>query len=200
MRDHDNIANVATFAPDYMGFIFYEKSPRFVGADFRIPASLPSTINRVGVFVDEDPDTVLAKASVIGFDHIQLHGNEPVDQCRKLRSAGLKVIKVFSVDDSFDFAETGRFRNHVDYFLFDTRGKYFGGNAKKFNWEILKLYNQEVPFFLSGGLSTENVGSISMLAEMNLYALDINSGVEEYPGMKSVKKIDQLLSKVKNNR
>jgi phosphoribosylanthranilate isomerase len=200
MRDHDNIADVATFAPDYMGFIFYEKSPRFVGADFRIPVSLPSSINRVGVFVNEDPGAVVAKASTIGFDHIQLHGNEPVGQCRELRSHGLKVIKVFSVDDSFDFADTSRFRDHVDYFLFDTRGQYFGGNAKKFNWEILKQYDQEVPFFLSGGLSAENIGSISMLVEMNLYALDINSGVEEYPGMKSMKKIDEILSKVKEDR
>lgn len=198
MRDVDNIMQIASFNPDYLGFIFYPASPRFVGEDFKLPEDLPSTIQRVGVFVNETTEKIIEKAKNIGLDYIQLHGSEPLQQAVELKDYGIKVIKVFSVDDAFNFSVTKPYVPIVDYFLFDTKGKYFGGNAKAFNWEVLKNYDQEIPFFLSGGLSPENVSAVSSLKGMNLHALDLNSGIEETPGVKSTEKLKSLLTNLEH--
>ena len=197
MRDVDNILQVASFSPDYLGFILYPSSPRFVGEEFKMPEHLPLSIKRVGVFVNETTENIQQKTQVLGFDYIQLHGNEPLQQSLDLKDKGLKVIKVFSLDNDFNFNITKPYVPVVDYFLFDAKGRFFGGNAKTFNWEILKHYDQEVPFFLSGGLSAENIAEVSILKEMNLHALDVNSGVEETPGVKSTEKLNAFLTKLK---
>ena len=196
MRDHSNIMDVATLGPEYMGFIFYDKSPRFVGDGFRLPPSIPSSIKKVGVFVNETIKGIADRASSTGFEIVQLHGNETADQCARLKDKGLKVIKVFSVDEDFDFKDAKAFKKHVDFFLFDTKGKLYGGNAKTFNWALLNKYDQEVPFFLSGGLSAANIAQLGNVANMNLHALDLNSGVELSPGMKSIEKVEAVLTAI----
>ena len=200
MRDAENIRQVADLGPDYMGFIFYPPSPRFVGADFRLLEESPAHIVRVGVFVNATNDEIKKQAMAIGFDHVQLHGSESVQQAASLADAGFKVIKVFSVDDTFDFAATKKYVSVVDYFLFDTKGKFHGGNARTFNWNVLQRYDQDVPFFLSGGISTENMNDITSLAGMNLFALDVNSGVEESPGVKSLTKLKAIFDGVERIR
>ena len=192
MRDAENILQVAALQPAYMGFIFYPKSPRYVGDDFQIPANFPSAILKVGVFVNETTDQILKQVTRLGLSYVQLHGDESVDQVRSLYESGVKVIKVFSVDDGFDFTVTKPYREIVDYFLFDTKGKYYGGNAKVFDWTVLKQYDQEVPFFLSGGIGPDNAANIEALSGMNLHALDVNSGVESKPGLKDPGKIEKL--------
>jgi phosphoribosylanthranilate isomerase len=192
MRDHENIMDVATLSPQYFGFIFYAKSPRFVGEEFLLPENFPRVIKKVGVFVNEENATILLKAKKLGLDLIQLHGNESVAQAEELKASGLGVIKVFSVHDEFGFKETTTFRKAVDYFLFDTKGKFYGGNAEAFNWDILRKYDQETPFFLSGGLSPENVHNVNDILSMNIHALDLNSGVEFSPGLKSLEKIKNI--------
>lgn len=198
MRDADNIREVAALSPNYLGFIFYPKSPRFVGNEFKISASLPSSITRVGVFVNESTQFILMKSKSAGFTVVQLHGNESPDQAAALKDSGLQVVKVFSVGDDFNFAVTKPYESSSDYFLFDTKGKLFGGNAKTFNWNILNQYDQQVPFFLSGGLSFENLHGIKDLQQMNLHALDLNSGVELLPGLKDPAKIQQTQELVNN--
>ncbi len=192
MRNHENIMKVATLGPQYFGFIFYAKSPRFVGEEFSLPKNFPAAIKKVGVFVNEGNATILFKAKKLGLDFIQLHGNEKVAQADELKAAGLGVIKVFSVNDDFTFDETIPFKKTVDYFLFDTKGKFYGGNAETFNWNILKKYDQDTPFFLSGGLSPENVHNVNDILNMNVHALDLNSGVELGPGIKSLEKIKSI--------
>jgi phosphoribosylanthranilate isomerase len=197
MRDSKNILEVAALRPDYMGFIFYEKSPRYVGGDFAIPTGFPKTIKRVGVFVNEQVEIVKAFSIKHQLDYVQLHGHESVEECIELRQEGIGVIKVFSVDAHFDFKTTIPFENCVDYFLFDTKGKFYGGNAATFDWGLLNSYNQAVPFFLSGGLNEQNILEIKNLQEMNLHAIDVNSGVELLPGIKNtdqIKKIKDSLS------
>ncbi len=196
MRDSENITQVTTLGPDYMGFIFYSPSPRYVGADFKLLDKMAAPITRVGVFVNAGNDEILEQSRIVGFDHVQLHGNEGVEQAAALRDSGLKVIKVFSVDDDFDFMRTKQFVRVVDFFLFDTKGKLHGGNARAFDWKVLSRYDQEVPFFLSGGISPENVNDITSLEGMNLYALDVNSGVEESPGLKDLKKLKTVFDAV----
>lgn len=194
MRDPENIVEVASLRPQYMGFIFYPKSPRFVGANFVIPPNVPSYIKRVGVFVNETSPVILEKSKALSLDFVQLHGGESAEQCAELKEAGLGIVKVFSIADDFDFNVTRAYKKAADYFLFDTKGKYHGGNAKPFNWKVLADYDQEIPFFLSGGLSPENLNSLGDLLKMNLHALDLNSGVEKHPGMKDVEKIRTIVT------
>ena len=197
MRDAENIAAVASLGPQYLGFIFYPKSPRFVGENFDIPANLPASIASVGVFVNESSAVIMAKRKSSKLDFVQLHGNESPAQCDELKATGLGVIKVFSIDDKFNFDVTKPYRDVVDYFLFDTKGKYYGGNANTFNWKILSKYDQAVPFFLSGGLSPDNANTLGDIQKMNLHALDLNSGVEISPGLKDLKKVETIISSYK---
>lgn len=191
MRDPANIAEVAALQPDYMGFIFYDKSPRFVGDDFEMPTALPSS-KRVGVFVNEETQRIVDTITRHKLDFIQLHGHESSEQCHELKVKGVKIIKAFSIDKDFDFNSIKPYANFVSYLLFDTKGTYFGGNAKKFDWTLLQKYDQQIPFFLSGGISADNVSAIKEMDELNVHAIDVNSGVEVSPGLKDVKKIKEL--------
>lgn len=192
MRHEENILAVAELFPDYMGFIFYEGSRRFVGKDFTIPAEFPSAIKRIGVFVNESTQEILRLADKHALDFIQLHGSESVEQCAEIRKKGLGVIKAFAVAQDFDFNNVLPFEKVVDYFLFDTKGKDFGGQGVPFDWNILKRYDQRVSFFLSGGISPVNVTGVSALKGMNLHALDVNSGVEQEVGIKDVELVKKL--------
>ena len=198
MRDAGNILQVASLHPDYMGFIFYPQSPRFIGKDFTLPKEFPNTIKRVGVFVNESTDRIKALVKNLDLDFVQLHGNESVEDCSDLKSSGVGVIKVFSVGSDFDFQITKPYQPVVDFFLFDTKGKLFGGNAKTFDWSILQNYDQKIPFFLSGGLSEDNISAIASLSKMNIHALDLNSGIEIEPGIKSIERLGRYKQELKN--
>jgi phosphoribosylanthranilate isomerase len=192
MRDPENILQVSQLQPDYMGFIFYSKSPRFVNEHFTIPENLSSSIKRVGVFVNQSTEKILQKIKLFHLDYIQLHGHETIEQIEELKSHNIKIIKAFSVDDEFNFNVTVPYQPAVDFFLFDTKGKYYGGNATPFNWGVLRKYNQSVPFFLSGGLNASNIIDLSKLNDMNLHALDVNSGVEISAGMKNPEQLKAI--------
>lgn len=197
MRDPENIREVATLQPDFMGFIFYKHSPRCVPDDWMLP-EINEKILRVGIFVNEHPENILKKVKRHRLDFVQLHGDEPVLVCDKLKAAGVGVIKVFSIDRYFDFRETSRYKGSVDYFLFDTKGKYYGGNAKTFDWNILRQYSQEIPFLLSGGITLDNIQSAAKLSGMNLHAIDVNSGAEVSPGIKDVDQVKRIMENLKS--
>ncbi len=192
MRTSENILDVAKLEPDYMGFIFFKGSKRFVGVDFEIPNEFPSTIKRVGVFVDESSAEILRLVGKHRLDFVQLHGNETTEQCIWLRNSGLRIIKVFSISDNFDFQCLNPYKKIVDYFLFDTKGNYYGGNGVAFNWGLLRKYDQEIPFFLSGGIAPQNVTGINVMEGMNLHSLDVNSGVERHVGIKDLNLIEMV--------
>jgi len=196
MRDSLNIQEISSLMPDYMGFIFYGNSPRYVGDDFKLP-DFPSTIKRVGVFVNEPINLILDTIKRHQLDFAQLHGDESVRLCNKLNHEGVSVIKVFRVGDDFDFSETKEFEDVSEYFLFDTKGRNYGGNAARFNWQILTKYNQHVPFFLSGGIDLENIEEVIQLKDLNLYAVDINSGVEHSPARKDKEKVSTIINKLR---
>ncbi len=196
MSVYENILDVARLHPNYIGFIFYRGSKRYVGADFTIPPGFPYEIEKVGVFVNETTEEISRLANQHKLDLIQLHGDEPAGQCEDLRKKGFKVIKAFSIDKEFDFHTVAQYRYVVDYFLFDTKGGQYGGNGVVFNWGLLDRYDQQVPFFLSGGISPLNIAEIGLLKGMNLHAVDVNSGVEENVGIKDVKLITELYRKM----
>lgn len=193
MRDKSNILAVARLKPDYMGFIFYRKSKRFVGAGFTLPVDFPSDVQKVGVFVNEPVVNILEWVKKLPLDLVQLHGDEPPADCRELKTVGVKVIKVFSIGNEFDFGALDPYKKVVDYFMFDTKGPDYGGTGTRFDWKILEKYDQSIPFFLGGGLSSSNVERVSMLKGMNLHAVDVNSGVEVEPGLKDVAMVKQLM-------
>ena len=193
MHDSKNILEVAALNPDYMGFIFYRNSKRYVGSNFSIPETLSEKIKRVGVFVDESIENILDEVSRHKLDFVQLHGNESVEMCEKLKDK-TKVIKVFRVDELFDFNFTRQFNPCADFFLFDTKGETYGGTGRSFDWKLLRKYNQETPFFLSGGMSTDNIQSLKALDDLNIYGLDFNSRVESEPGIKNMNTLNSIFS------
>ncbi|MEM0518196.1 phosphoribosylanthranilate isomerase [Aequorivita flava] len=195
-----NIAEVAKLQPDYLGFIFYEKSPRYFDGE-EIP-QLPEGVKKVGVFVDATIDEILTTFEKYNLDVIQLHGNETKEFVLTLNMYlrlkfwdGYEVWKVFPVDDSFDFSSTRDFVKKVDAFLFDTKGHNHGGNGKTFNWEILKNYKYKTPFILSGGIGLEEIENLKKLLKTNLpiYAIDVNSKFEIEPGMKDVSTLKKFM-------
>ncbi len=182
MKHPENILEVSQLLPDYLGFIFYEKSLRnFEG---EIP-EIPNSIKKVGVFVNETEDTIISKIKKYNLDLVQLHGNESPEFCRNLKFQNIELIKVFSVDDNFDINVLEKYEIVCDYFLFDTKGKLHGGNGYTFNWDILKNYKSKKPIFLSGGIGLEEIEKIKKL-NLPLFAIDVNSKFEIEPGLKNV--------------
>lgn len=201
MKYPENILEVATLLPDYMGFIFWEKSSRYF--DGVIP-ELPASIKKVGVFVNENSSVILAKAIQHKLQAIQLHGHESVEFCldlknkiKNLKQVQIEIIKVFSVADDFDFEVLKPFETVCDYFLFDTKGKLPGGNGTTFDWKVLEKYPSSKPFFLSGGIGLEETDVLHAILTTHLpiHALDLNSKFETEPGLKD----KNLLSKFQHN-
>jgi phosphoribosylanthranilate isomerase len=187
MKYPENIIEVGALLPDYMGFIFYEKSARYF--DGRIP-ELIKTIKKTGVFVNQSLDEILEKIKKHDLQAVQLHGEESVAFCQELKNSinsKIEIIKVFSADENFDFEIIKPFETVCDYFLFDTKGKLPGGNGITFDWTILKKYNSKKPFFLSGGIGIKELKAIEEISKTNLpiYAVDINSKFEIEPGLKN---------------
>ena len=197
MKYPENMLEVGTFLPDYMGFIFWEKSARYF--DGNIP-ELPKSIKKVGVFVNASLEEILEKITKHDLQAVQLHGDESVEFCEILKKKLPKlidVIKVFSILDTFDFAVLKPYENVCDYFLFDTKGKLPGGNGTTFDWKVLEKYPSTKPFFLSGGIGLEEMEAVNEILKTNLpvYAIDVNSKFEIEPGLKNI----ELLHSFKEN-
>lgn len=194
MRNPQNIFEVGKLNPDYLGFIFYDKSPRAAipSPFFNFLYPMDFRAKRVGVFVNADFEFIKYNVEVNGLSVIQLHGDESVLEVEKLRELSVEVIKAFSVGESFDFNQLEVYKPYVDFFLFDTKGKERGGNGLQFDWSILKGYDQEIPFFLSGGIDLVNLEQLSELKGMNLHAIDVNSKFEIEPGLKDIGRLKEL--------
>ena len=188
MKFLENITDVSALLPDYLGFIFYKKSARYF--DGTIP-TLPKSIKKVGVFVNETEANILLQINKHQLDLVQLHGNEPPELCQNLKKQNVTVIKVFSVDDDFDFNVLTKYNAVCDYFLFDTKGKLHGGNGETFNWDILKKYKSKKPLFLSGGIGLHEIEQIKQL-QLPIFAIDINSKFEIEPGLKNTDLLKQI--------
>ncbi len=191
MRDLKNIEAVAACEPDYMGFIWVSKSPRYVGADFVIP-NLPAKTKAVGVFVNESTANILALSKKAGFQVVQLHGDEGQEVIDELQAAGLLVIKAVSVSTEQDVNGLDLL---PDYYLFDTKkGSQVGGTGERFDWSILEAYKLSIPYFLAGGLEEASIKEAKQLP--GLYALDFNSKLELSPGLKDLVKVKDIMQNI----
>ncbi|GGI56941.1 N-(5'-phosphoribosyl)anthranilate isomerase [Winogradskyella haliclonae] len=193
MKYQENIEAVATLQPDYLGFIFYDKSSRFF--DSKIP-ELPKTVKKTGVFVNANLDSVLQIIKIHNLQAVQLHGNESPEYCKTLKYSDVEIIKVFSINDSFDFSVLKPYEGIVNYFLFDTKGKLPGGNGYTFNWDVLKDYPSTTPYFLSGGIGLNEIENIKTFkkspASKYCYAIDVNSKFEIEPGLKHIEELEKF--------
>nr|WP_067059385.1 phosphoribosylanthranilate isomerase [Mucilaginibacter sp. L294] len=196
LRDPNNIKAVEALAPDYMGFICYDGSPRFIGAmeDDEL-VNISTNITKVGVFVNEDADSISKLIYKYKFDAIQLHGNESPAFCDMFKHE-VQVIKAFGVDENFDFAILDAYKNNVNYFLFDTKTPVHGGSGQTFDWGILDKYKLKVPFFLSGGLSLDNLEEVKKIKHPAFYGVDLNSKFELSPGLKDIDKLTQAFTTI----
>jgi len=178
---------IAQIEPDYAGFIFYNKSPRFVN---ELDVEVSSNTKKVGVFVNEDYDYILEKVTAYQLDVVQLHGDETPELCLRLNEHA-EIIKVFAGNYAINEGELKSYEPFVHYFLFDTRGKKYGGNGVSFDWEKLESLSLEKPIILSGGISFEHLNKIKTL-DINLHAIDVNSKFEIAPGLKNIELLKQL--------
>lgn len=197
MKYKDNILDVAELQPDYLGFIFYEGSKRYFNGN--IP-NLPKTIKKVGVFVNSELNDIINLIHKYDLDVVQLHGNESPEFCRILKDYKVEVIKVFCIEDAFNFSLLNPFENVCDFFLFDTKGKLPGGNGYAFNWNVLENYTSTKPFFLSGGIGLDDAKKLNDF-KMNksskyCHAIDVNSKFEIEPGNKNIKDIAKFKNEI----
>lgn len=195
MKFPDNIAAVAALEPDYLGFIFYGESKRYVGPGGpELLQPLPENIIKTGVFVNASPAHIRSAISRHQLGAVQLHGQERPEDCLELRPFAT-VIKAFGLDAGFDFSRLNAYRDAADYFLFDTRSPGHGGSGTVFDWQLLQQYTLDIPYFLSGGIGPESVAALQALHDPRLYALDLNSRFELSPGLKDT----ALLAAFKKN-
>lgn len=182
---------------DYLGFIFYDKSPRYIE-----PAKAGAIVNwlegpeKIGVFVNQPLDEVNMISKETGLDFVQLHGTETVEYCELIDKPIIKVIHVSedSTKESLK-AEVDKYDPLAEFFLFDTKvGDQWGGTGKTFDWSILNDITEK-PFFLSGGLNSQNVANA--IEFVKPYAVDVSSSIEEEPGLKDLEKMEEFVNTVK---
>ncbi|MGY8915621.1 MAG: phosphoribosylanthranilate isomerase [Flavobacteriales bacterium] len=201
MKYAENMEAVAHLGPDYLGFIFWEPSKRFFTGNL---GTLPSSIKRVGVFVDASMDDIIQKVLDFELQAVQLHGNETPKFCKDLKEnhtihqlGTLEIVKVFSIIDEFDFSVLAEYEPVCDYYLFDTKGKLPGGNGYTFSWEVLKNYPSTKPFFLSGGIGLEELDKLATFLQrpesQYCHAIDVNSKFEVEPGRKQIEKLKTFM-------
>ena len=208
----DQIQELISLNVDFLGFIFYEKSPRYVLHHLSLKeiAEIPH-FGKVGVFVNESIEKIAEITEKAKLNFIQLHGDEDEEFILSLSqrlSKDVKIIKVFRVGTQNLKLETWNLEQ-IDYFLFDTDSKAFGGTGQTFDWQILNEIEIPIPYFLSGGISLENIKNLQNFVKVNMsenktltklntpFALDINSKFEIEPGIKNLEKIKTFKSLLK---
>ena len=214
MRDGENIRQVAELGVDWIGMIFWPKSPRNVTMIPTNAGIIPDRANvprsafdfqckRVGVFVDEMPQNIITRVVNFQLDLVQLHGHETPTIIRNLRRTldpdirpGVKFIKAISVSGRDDIAMYKDYEGCVDYFLFDTKCKTVGGSGEQFDWSVLEAYDGDVPFLLSGGIGPDDAERVRNFHHPKCIGIDLNSRFETEPGVKNISKLKQFLEQI----
>ena len=186
---------------DFFGMIFYPKSPRNIEitkASKLQKISEKLNINGVGVFVNKNFVELEEIIHKINLKFVQLHGTEDEAYIKKIKKFGVKIIKTISIANTNDLDKINNFKS-ADYILFDykpIKGELPGGNAKSFDWNILKSLKLNKPWFLSGGINKNNIQKI--LVDINPFGIDLSSGVEKELGIKDNEIINNFIGKLKN--
>ena len=212
MRDGENIRRVAALGVDWIGMIFWDKSPRYVTMiptdagiiPDRADTTPKTDIKRVGVFVDEMPQNIITRAVNFELDLIQLHGHETPTMIRNLRRTldpdirpGIQFIKAISVSCRDDIAAYKPYEDCVDYFLFDTKCPTVGGSGAQFDWSVLEAYDGNKPFLLSGGIGPDDAERVRAFHHPQCIGIDLNSRFETAPGVKDVDLLRTFIQHIK---
>ena len=226
MREPENIRDVAALGVDWIGFIFYPKSPRYVSQirsragiipDYSVfmkheelssketsSKEMMRQIKRVGVFVDDMPQNIITRAVNYELDIIQLHGSESVIMIDNLRSTlapsirkGIKFMKALSISTAEDILRYKEYEGHVDYFIFDTQTPLVGGSGNHFDWNMLDAYDGNTPFILSGGVGPDDAERVLSIRHPMFAGIDLNSQFETAPAVKNVDALKAFLAKIR---
>jgi len=194
MRKPENLEKVCALGPDYVGYIFYPGSKRYVGKRpdpvlFELP---PAEITKVGVFVNEQMNRVKEMFEVHGLGMVQLHGNEPPAYCRLLLDSGIPVIKALRPDEDWE-----EYKDVVQLFLFDSPGTGWGGTGQKFDWDLITKQSIPRHFLLSGGIGPEDANVLKDLKQENFWGIDINSRFELSPGLKDIRMLEKFIMEIR---
>jgi phosphoribosylanthranilate isomerase len=199
MKYPENLTDLLVLEPDYIGFIFWKPSSRYVSEE--LPELNFKNTKKVGVFVDASLEVLLDKHKKYALDFLQLHGNEGPQITQKLKELGIQVIKSFNVDKNFNFNTLKDYKNWCTYFLFDSKSHLPGGSGTVFDWKFLEGYNLNTPYFLSGGIELEKAHELTEFLKsksgQHCLAIDINSKFEDSPGLKNIDKIKLFYEKLK---
>lgn len=212
LRETENIRLVSQLDIDWIGFIFYPRSPRYILAPrlqdkeisedfaenpipdfFTSDAHTPHSPRRVGVFVNESAEHMAEIAETFGLDYLQLHGRETPDTCYALQKRGFALIKAFSIASADDLLLTREYEGRVDYYLFDTHCAGYGGSGRCFDWRILAGYAGQTPFLLSGGIGPDHLEELRTFRHPRLVGIDLNSAFETAPGRKDTGKLADFI-------
>ena len=203
ITEEKNRAEVLSLEPDFIGYIFFAESKRFISQEavqnFRLPLSKDFKTKAIGVFVDEEVDVVEGTADVLSLWGVQLHGDEDAEYCKYLKQnvPGVALIKVIPIQDKASFDLRKQFGSEVDYFLYETKTSLRGGSGESFDWSLLRFVDHEKPFFISGGIGPANVHAIIAACDgLPLCTIDINSKVESAPGIKSIELVKEVMGKL----
>lgn len=194
MRNGENIRAVEALGVDWMGFIFYPHSKRYVDS---MPNYLPQKAKKVGVFVNECSETIFSKVSIFSLHIVQLHGNELPQLCQQLADSGVEVMKAFGIGTTFPTENIAAYEGCCHYFLFDTDTRAYGGSGRKFDWQLLHNYRGHTPFLLSGGIGAEDVLALQQFSHPRCIGIDINSQFEVSPANKNSSLIHQFIESIK---
>ena len=194
MRREENIRSVEQTGADWMGFICYDRSPRFIGTALTY---LPERTKRVGVFVNAPLTYLSEMAKRLRLDYLQLHGTESPSLCLHLKNEGFHVIKAFSVKQMSDIIPTKEYESTCEYFLFDTSTPGYGGSGKQFDWNILAGYCGKTPFLLSGGITPDSLEQLGRFTHPRWAGIDLNSGFETAPAEKDAESLRTFIEKFK---
>ena len=201
IKNQDTLSFCEKNNVNYFGMIFYKNSPRnisFESAKELQNMSKKFKINGVGVFVNESVNNLKQYINYLGLKFIQLHGEEDNNYIKEIKKLNLNVIKKISINDETDIDNIDNF-NDADFFLFDykpRKGELPGGNAKSFNWNIIKNLKINKPWFLSGGINLDNIHFLK--TNIKPFGIDLSSGVEKELGIKDNRIINNFIDRVKN--
>lgn len=193
LRDKENHQNLSNLNIDMIGINFYKPSSRYIGEH---KLDVVKSQKRVGVFVHSSIDHISESKKIHKLDYAQLHGDEEVDYCQKVKNI-IPIIKVFRIENNFDWSETEKYL-FADYFLFDTMTEKFGGSGNKFDWSSLNDYKANIPFFLSGGIGPNDAKEILEIDHKYLVGVDINSKFESSPAIKNIPLVKKFITEYKN--
>jgi phosphoribosylanthranilate isomerase len=205
MTAPENIGLVCSCSPDYIGFILYPHSKRYIDVDLLSRALgndiIPRSVKKIGVFVNSSYEDIASASVRLNLDGVQLHGDESAEFCLKIKDSNPDTLlfKAIGVASPQDLVGLERYDSLVDLFIFDTKTSEYGGSGKSFQWDFLDSYQGETPFFLSGGIGPENIeAAIEAAIRYGATGLDVNSRCESSPGVKDITKVQHVMDTILN--